>query len=220
MIAKELVTTEITHVRTSDSCASALALMEENRVHHLPVVNERELLGVVSEFDLVNHGHTEDPLGAVTLSLNNAFLSDTQHVFDVMTIITEMRLTLVPVTDAKGNYLGIITLPNLIAYLTRNSSMLNPGGILILEMTASNYSLVEIAQIVESNDAKILNMCVTSRPDSTLIDVTLKLNVMDLVPVTQTFQRFNYNIRATFGERNDLDDLRERYDALMNFLNI
>jgi acetoin utilization protein AcuB len=220
MIVKELVTTEILPVMTSETCATALSQMEENQVHHLPVVNNRELLGVVSEFDLVSHGHPEDPIGAVTLSLNNAFLADTQHVFDAMIIITEMKLTLVPVTDAKGNYIGIITLHNLIAYLARNSSILNPGGIIILEMTENNYSLAEIAQIVESNDAKILSMCVTSRVDSTLIDVTLKLNVIDLVPVIQTLQRFNYNIRATFGERDDLDDLKERYDALMNFLNI
>jgi hypothetical protein len=36
----------------------------------------------------------------------------------------------------------------------------------------------------------------------------------------QTFIRFNYHIKATFNERNDQDDLRERYDSLMNYLNI
>lgn len=205
---------------TSDTCAVALAQMEDYRVRHLPVVNERQLLGLISESDLQGHGSSSDPIGAVTLSLNNAFLTETQHVFDALVIITEMQLSLVPVTDQKGNYAGIITLPGLVEYLARNASMLNPGGILILEMSENDYSLAEIAQIVESNDAKILNMCVTSRRDSTLVDITMKLNVVDIVPVVQTLQRFNYTIRATFGERDDLDDLRERYDALMNFLNI
>jgi len=220
MIVKELITREIIPLMTSDSCTVALSQMDEYRVYHLPVVNDSQLLGVISESDILGHGIVTDPVGALPLSLNNAFLAETQHVFDALILISEMHLSLVPVTDSKGNYLGVITLPNLVAFLAANSSMLNPGGILILEMAETNYSLAEIAQIVESNDAKILTMCVTSKPDSTLIDVTLKLNVVDLVPVIQTLERFNYTIRATFGERDDLDDLRERYDSLMNFLNI
>ena len=97
---------------------------------------------------------------------------------------------------------------------------LNPGGIVILEMSENDYSLSEITKIVESNDAKILNLCVTSHKDSTLMDVTFKLNVMDIVPVIQTFQRYNYKVKATFGQRDDLDELRDHYDALMNYLNI
>jgi acetoin utilization protein AcuB len=53
-----------------------------------------------------------------------------------------------------------------------------------------------------------------------LIDLTLKINDIDLNPVIQTFERYNYTIKATFAEKDDLDDLKERYDALMNYLSI
>jgi len=220
MIIKELVSGEILPLMTSDSCSFALAQMEENRVHHLPVVNDRELLGLVSEFDIVSHGVPDDPIGAVTLSLNNAFVSDYQHVFDAFKMIAEMKLSLLPVVDNKGNYLGIITLANLISFMAANTSMLAPGGIIILEMAENDYSMTEISQIVESNDARILHLCVTSRKDSTLIDVSIKLNILDIVPVIQTFHRYKYTIKATFGERDDMDDLKDRFDALMNYLNI
>jgi CBS domain-containing protein len=220
MIVKEMVTGEIIPLMTSDSCAHALSQMEENRVHHLPVVNNRELLGLISEFDILSHNVPEDPIGAIPLSLSNAFLGEMQHVFDAFKMITEMKLSLIPVTDGKGIYLGIITLPVLLEYFARNSSILNPGGVIILQMTENNYSINEIAQIVESNDARILYMCLTTHDESTIVDVTLKLNVLDIVPIIQTFQRYNYSIKATFGERDDLNDLRERYDALMNYLNI
>lgn len=220
MIVKELVSAEIPPLMTSDHCEFALAQMEENRVHHLPVVNNRDLLGLISESDIINHGANDDPIGAVKLTLNNAFVSDFQHVFDAFKIITDLKLSLVPVIDNKGNYLGIITLHNLISFMARNTSMLSPGVILILEMAENDFVLSEIARIVESNDARILNMCVTSRDDSTMIDVSIKLNVMDIIPVIQTFQRYNYTIKATFGERDDMDDLRDRFDALMNYLNI
>lgn len=220
MIAKELATNEILPLMTSDTCAFALTQMEDHRIHHLPVVNNRELLGLISESDINSQGGPDDPIGSIQLSITNAFLNDYQHVFDAIHMITEMKLSLIPVIDDKGNYLGIITLPDLVGFMAKYTSIQNPGVIIMLEMAENNFSLAAIAQIVESNDARILNMFVTPHEDSTMIDVTLKLNVQDIVPVIQTFQRFNYSIKATFGERNDLDDLQDRYDALMNYLNI
>ena len=220
MIAKEIVSFEILPLKTSDTCSFALNVMEENRVNHLPVVNERELLGVVSEFDLVNHTDPEDAVGNVKLSLPNAFISEYQHVFDVMKMMTEMKLSLLPVIDQRNTYNGVITLPNLLRFLTLNMSILNPGGIIILEIAENNYSMAEISQIVESNDSRIIGAFFTTRPDSTLIDLTLKINNIDLNPVIQTFERYNYTIKATFAEEDDMDDLKERYDALMNYLNI
>jgi CBS domain-containing protein len=220
MIVKELVTGEILPLKTSDTCSFALAQMEENRVQHMPVVNERELLGVISEFDIVNYAGTEEAIGNVPLSLSSASLSEQQHVYDAFNLVTEMKLTIIPVTDIKGNYLGVVTLQKLVEYFAMHSSMMNPGGIIVLQMSENNVSMSEISRIVESNDAKILNMCLNSYDDSTMVDITLKLNVIDIVPVIQTLQRYNYNIKAIFGERDDMDDLRDRYDALMNYLNI
>jgi CBS domain-containing protein len=220
MIVKDIVTGEIMPLRTSDSVNFALNVMEENRVHHLPVVNERELLGLVAEFDLVNHPDMDDPVGNVKLSLVNASISENQHIFDAMKMISEMKLSLLPVVDQRNTYTGIITLPNLIHHLTLVTSVINPGGIIILEMAENNYSMAEVSQIVESNDARILGAFVSSHPDSTLIQLTLKLNRVDLTPIIQTFQRYNYTIKATFAEKDDLDELKERYDALMNYLSI
>jgi signal-transduction protein with cAMP-binding, CBS, and nucleotidyltransferase domain len=184
------------------------------------VVNERELLGLVAEVDLVNHPEQDDPVGNVMLSLPNAFIGENQHIFDAMKMITEMKLSLLPVVDHRNTYMGLITLPSLIRQLTLITSVHNPGGIIILEMAENNYSMAEVAQIVESNDARILGAFVSSHPDSTLIQLTLKLNRVDLTPIIQTFQRYNYTIKATFAEKDDLDELKERYDALMNYLSI
>ena len=220
MIAKEVATYDILPLNVSDTCSFALNAMDENRVNHLPVVHERELLGVISEFDLVNHPDMQDVVGNVKLSLPNAFISAFQHVFDVMKMMTEMKLSLLPVIEQKNLYSGVITLPNLLRYLTLNASVLNPGGLIILEVAENNYSMAEISQIVESNDARIIAAIFTTNPNSTSVIITLKINIVDLNPVIQTFERFNYTIKATFAEKDDLDDLKERYDALMNYLSI
>jgi acetoin utilization protein AcuB len=220
MIAKEIASYDIFPLNGSDTCSFALNAMEENNVSHLPLVNERELLGIVTEFDLINHPDLNDIIANVKLSLPNAFISSYQHVFDVMKMMTEMKLTLLPVIEQKNLYSGVITLPNLVRYLTLNCSVLNPGGIIVLEVAENNYSMAEIAQLVESNDVRILGAFFNTNPNSTLIDITLKVNTPDLNPLIQTFERYNYTIKATFAEKDDLDELKERYDALMNYLSI
>jgi acetoin utilization protein AcuB len=220
MIAKEIASYDILPLSVTDTISFALNALDENRVNQLPVVNEREYIGLVSEFDLVNHPDQLDVVGNVRISLQNSFVSLYQHVFDVMKMMSEMKLSVLPVVDQRNTYSGLITLQNLVSFLTLNISVLNPGGIIILEVSENDYSMSEISRIVESNDARIIGAFFTTRNDSTLIDLTLKINNIDLNPVIQTFERYNYTIKATFAEKDDLDDLRERYDSLMNYLNI
>ena len=92
--------------------------------------------------------------------------------------------------------------------------------IIVLEINDKDYLLTEIAQIVESNDAKVLSMYITSHPDSTKFEVTLKINKMDVGSILQTFNRYDYIISASFTEDTYTDNLQDRFDSLMNYLNI
>ena len=94
------------------------------------------------------------------------------------------------------------------------------GGLIILEMSINDYSLTEIANIVESNNVKVLNMVVMNHPESTLIDVVLKLNTNEPGGVIQTFERYDYQVKAVIDEEFDKDELKERYNSLMKYLNI
>lgn len=220
MIAKEMIADGILPLKTSDTGFDAMSWMEEYRVLHMPIVNHRQLLGLISEFDIHELADLDEPLGNVKLNQTGASVYDHQHIFDVMTVFYEFNLTLCPVVDEKNNYMGCITLQQLLKRLTSDSSLLNPGSIIILEMDQNSYSLGEISQIVESNDTKVLAMYVTNPPDSMKLQVTLKVNKVDISGLLQTFNRYDYNIQATFAQKDDLDDIRDRYDEFMKYLNI
>jgi len=148
------------------------------------------------------------------------FIKADQHIYDVMKVIADLHLTLVPVLDNDNNYLGCITVPHLIELITNTASINEPGGIIVLEMAQNDYSLAEIAQIVESNDSKILSSYITSSLDSTLMEVTLKLNTKNLGGVLQTFNRYDYTVSASYSEDRFKEDVKVKYDALMKYLNI
>lgn len=221
MIARNLISESLIPLKTSDSGALALGLMDEFKVSHLPIVNDQELLGVISDTDIFNLNNFDDPVGNHPLSLTGAYVMENDHIYEVMLTFKEHKLTLLPVLNDKKHYVGIITLTSLVHHLTEIAALENPGGVIILEINEKDYSLSEIARIVESNDAKVLSLYITSFPDSTKLEVTLKLNRIDIGPVLQTFHRYNYIIKATFSDTDAYNEgLQDRFDSLMNYLNI
>lgn len=220
MLVKNLITDGIVPLQLEDTGKLALEWMEDMRVLHLPVVEQNKLIGLISEIDIYNFDNLDEKIEKMTLPSNPPFVYDYQHIFDALSVLNENKLSLVPVLDEHDNYLGIISLYSIIEFLAESYSVKEPGGVLVLEMSSNDYSLSEIAQIVESDDAKILSLIINSNPDSTRLQISMKVNKMDLSAMLQTFNRYNYNIIASFYDKNSFDDMRSRYDTFMNYLNI
>ena len=90
-----------------------------------------------------------------------------------------------------------------------------------LEMGAYDYSLSEIARIVEEDDAKILALTVDPiEEDPGRILVTLLVNKKDCGAILQSFYRYNYHVVNTFSTPDEDSDLRDRYSLLMRYLNV
>lgn len=220
MIARHLLTREIVPIKTSFTGEEALNLMEDLKVSHLPIVNGEKFLGLIAEQDIYDLNNLKQPLGNHKLSLKHPFVNEHQHLYDVLKLVSELKLTLIPVLDDHNNYLGCISLRDLVHYMANSFALENPGGIIVLEMSENDYNLTEIAQIVQSNDAKVLSLFLASHPESTRLEVVLKLNKTDLGSVLQTFDRYGYFVKASFGEEEDFESLKDNYDSLLNYLNV
>lgn len=220
MIASELISDIIVPIKTSDTVDTAISMMAEFKVSHLPVVNNDAYIALVSEDDLMSDVDLDSPLGSIKLSLPRLMINSNQHVYDVIRMMSEKRLSLLPVVDEQENYIGVVSLESLGANMNKMAAVSQPGSVIVLEMSQKDYSLTEIAQIIESNDARILSMYITSQLDSTNMDVILKVNKQDVGGIVQTFNRYNYTIKASYGEEEDPEDLRDRFDSLMNYLNV
>lgn len=219
MIAETLLSNTIIPLRTSDTGAEALGMMNDFYVRHLPVVNNEQLLGLMSEDDILNYD-VEEPIGSYGLSAPTPCVQLDDHIYEVMRMLAEYKLTVIPVVDEAANYSGLITLEDLMRFFADTTSFKDPGSILVLEMTQMDYSLAEIARIVESESAVILNAFVHNTPDSAAIEVTLKINRQDILSIINAFERYDYDIKASFNESEYMDTLKDRYDALISYLNV
>lgn len=220
MLAKHIITEGVLPLHPDDEGSTALVWMDELKVFQLPVVNDGKYTGLVSEKDIYSMQDVHQKIGEMKLPLQRFFAFEHQHLIEVIKIIALNKLTLLPVIDEKEQYLGSVISYDLLTNLAAISAVDNPGAIIVIEVGRMDYMLSEIARIIESNDAKILCLYITAPAESTLIEITIKINKLDIQPILQTFNRYNYIIKASFSEDKDYyDDLRDRYDSLMKYLN-
>jgi len=221
MVAKDLISDVIPSLKTSDSGQTALNWMEIFRISHLPIVNNQDFLGLISDTDIYDMNQPQEPIGNHSLTLLKPYVTTEQHLFEVIGLASRLKLTVVPVLDEKQHYKGVVTTTDLIRYLAGISSMDQQGAIIVLEILERDYSLSQIAQIVEGNNVKVLSMYITSPPDSTRLEVTLKLNSNEIASVIRTFERYSYEVKTWVTTDDSMDRFySERFDLLMKYLNI
>lgn len=219
MIAEQLISYEVPPLKLSDNGLRAMAWMEELRVHHLPIVNNRKYLGLISEDDIFEMNNPDLALSEHKLPLIAPQVRSFQHIFDVLKVMTELKLSVIPVINDKDEYAGAISRKALVDSIAQLSSVKDPGAIVILEMRQIDYNLTQLAGIVESEGGKILSLYMNT-VDAEHIEIILKINKTDLTAIKNAFFRYKYNIKALYHESEFDEDLKRSYDMLMNFINM
>ena len=219
MNAIDLITYEIPPLVHTDTGEKALIWMDEFKVSHLPVLKNGNFVGLVSETHILDKMSVTENLDVLFQHLPRPFVFSNAHLFEILSKISEFQISVIPILDENEKYLGCTSIFELMTSIANTSSMKEKGGILILEVNELDYSMAQIGQIVESNDAKILSSTILSDGSSTKLDINLKINQEDLTSIIRTFERYDYVVKASYQNGVGADDLQWRYDALMNYLN-
>jgi CBS domain-containing protein len=178
-------------------------------------------LGLISDLDIYDLNKADEPLGNHALSYAKPYVYADQHIYDVVEVGSRLKLTVIPVLDKNEDYLGLITQSDLLHRFADLIAVHNPGGMIELELLPQDYSLSEIARIVEDADAKILSLYVSQPVGAERLCIAIKLNRTDLTPVISAFDRYDYSIKTTYMGDNAYDDtVKRNYDALMKYLNM
>lgn len=89
-----------------------------------------------------------------------------------------------------------------------------------MRLPVNNYSLQEIARIIESNGAIILSTSLNQTEDPLHYELTVKTDKLDLTRVLAGLYRFDYNVIASYQSSEISSDLEDRYKAFMTYMNV
>ncbi len=221
MIARQHISADVPFLKSSDTIGYALEMMEDYKFSQLPVLNEKnEYLGILEEDVLLGNLDFEIKIEKLQLKAKSAYIEAHQHLYEALRYIVDYDTSIVPVVQNENEFIGAIDAAELVRTVVELTAVSSNGAILVLGIKQTDYSLAEIARIVEGSGAKVLSSTVYTKEDEpTHVYVTLKLNQEIISDVISAFNRYEYHIVASFQEKTPDDD-KDRLDHLFKYLDI
>lgn len=221
LTVQDLLDRSIDPLGAGDPPQSALNALLDNAYAHLPVVDEEGVLvGLVSEQQILDCLGSADSVEDCVVP-GGVKVHPEEHFFSAARVLSKHDLGLVPVTDGDGSYLGVITRAAVFDRFAETLACDRPGAIVVLEMEPRDYSLAQVVHIAEQNDVKVLSVSADQpRHQEDDLRVTLKLNVRDASRVRHMFSHHGYSIVASFNEAESREDLQDRAEEFMRYLDV
>ncbi len=212
------IISNISVFKIGDSLKRVSDFFRENAFSHVAVIEDGHFLGALNGNDLGNF-ENDKKIEDYRYNLEGIFVLNTASWLDVLEAFARNEANLLPVVSEEGNLLGYYDLTDIMGFFIDTPFFTEPGGILVVAKGIKDYSFSEIAQIVESNNTRLIGAFITDIRND-VVQVTLKIGASNLNEITQTFRRYNYNI--LFGNNDDqfLKDLKQRSDYLDKYLNV
>ena len=219
MQTTDYITKDIKALLASDKVSKAKKLFNQLTFTHLPIIDNGFLIGLVAETDIQTIEDENKLLKEFRYTFDLFFTDEKANWFELLKVFALNDATIIPVLDSNQKYLGYYEL-NDILHIFNNTPFLNESGaILVVSKGAKEYSFSEIAQIIESNDAKLLGAFISTISNDS-VEITIKLSDYNLNDTIQTFRRYDYSILTSFQFDEYLNTLKERSDYLQKYLNI
>ena len=205
-------------LKVSDSLKKVIKFFKDSTYSHIAVVEDNLFIGVLDEKDLDNY-EGDKKIEDYRYNLETFFVRKETSWLDVLEIFSKNEANLLPVLDEEGQVVGYYDLIDIVDEFIDTPFFTEPGGILVLAKGVKDYSFSEIAQIVESNNVKLIGGFITDIRND-VIQITIKIGTTHLNEIIQSFRRYNYTI--LYGNNDDLfiEDLKQRSDYLDKYLNV
>lgn len=215
---KDYITNDLKALNTTDTIEKAQDKLFDASFSHFPVLDSGIYLGCVSTIDLESFDDAK-LVSDYRYTLEGFYVRDTTIWLDVLEVFAKNHTNLVPVLDENNVYLGYYEIEDIIKFFHETPFLKEPGGIIVVEKPILDYSMSEIAQIVESNNGKLLGLFISESTIDT-VQVTLKISIGAINEIIQTFRRYNFEIISEHQEDLYINNLKERSDYLNKYLSI
>ncbi|MFD2909873.1 CBS domain-containing protein [Flavobacterium ardleyense] len=212
------INNDIKPIKHTDTVADAQDIFVDFPYSHFPVTEEGVYIGCVGR-DAVEFLKADALMNESRFHFERFFVRSSILWLDVLEVFAKSDANLVPVLDDKNAYLGYYELEDVIRFLQETPFMKEEGGTIILRKEVDQFSMSQVAQIVESNNAKVLGLFISDIANKK-VEITLKISQSGMNEIIQTFRRYEYEIISEHQEDSYLNSLKERSDYLDKYLNI
>ena len=215
---KDYINSDFKAINSTDTVVEVQDFFHELTFTHFPVLDDGVYMGCIA-LDDVDTFDADKKISDYRYTLEPFFARNTMMWLDVLEVFAKNHSNIVPVLDENNLYTGYYELDDIIKFFHETPFLKEPGGIIVVQKPIIDYSMSQIAQIVESNNGRLLGLFI-SEATSDLVQVTIKISLGAMNDIIQTFRRYNYEIISEHQEDAYITNLKERSDYLDKYLNM
>ncbi len=215
----EYISKDINPLHPESTILDAKLLFNSLTFSHLPIVENGVLLGSISESDVRSIDNDAKKMNAFRSIYAGFMVLEVHNWMEILKVFAANETTIVPVLNKNKKYIGYYELTDILHYFNETYFLQTQGFILVVEKGLADYSMSEIAQIVESNKGKLLGLFI-SRIKGNTMRVTVKIASEEINEIIQTFRRYDYTVLTKHKEDFLLEDLKNRSNYLQKYLNM
>ncbi|WP_201715894.1 acetoin utilization AcuB family protein [Rossellomorea arthrocnemi] len=205
MIVEEIMKTKIETLKADDTIASAIQLMRDKKIKHIPITNDTmEIVGIVSDRDVKDGTPSIFHEGSNTSELQNPlkFIMKTDvitghpldFVEEVAALFYEHHISCLPILKEK-KLVGIITETDLLYTLIQLTGAHQPGSQIEVKVPHKAGILYEVAGIIRRNNSNIQSVLVyPDKKDEEYKILVFRVRTMNPMNVINDLKKEGYDV--------------------------
>ncbi|OIJ10915.1 acetoin utilization protein AcuB [Anaerobacillus arseniciselenatis] len=204
MIVEQIMKRNVFSIDITTTIQQAIDLMDNNRIRHLPVINEKkELIGIVSDRDIRDarpsifdtDKHEDYFLKPVSkIMVTNVITGHPlDFVEDISSIFYEHHIGCLPIEE-DNKLVGIITETDLLHTLVQLMGAHQPSSQIEVQVENVAGMLAEIATIIKKRNINITSVLVYPTKDYEHKVLVFRLQTMDPRGVITDIEKEGYKI--------------------------
>lgn len=198
----------------NDDVEEAFLTAMDFRFSHIFIVEKETFLGALS-IDILQE--RKGNLAQFQKDIEKFALLESESLVDSVSLFHRFESNVLPIINTEENYVGYMVADDIFNEMSKSPMFSENGAVLIIQNHHLHYSLGEITQIVESNNAKIFG-CFVSEVFGDFVHITLKMTAYNLDFIRADLNRYGYEIVHQYYQDEKQEMLKDRLAFVQKYL--
>jgi len=218
MYVTQYLSKEVKPGKINFSLSRLIEMTQDMKLTHLPIFDGLDFVGNIAEEDLLDITLEENIKNSLKEMSESFYLYEDETLFDAVQKMHVNQSNIIPILSKEGKYIGCITQNEVIEAFAKFPFSSEVAISMIVSIATPDFSMSIIANIIESNNGKLLGSMIISQEDEQT-QVLLRFSSTNLLSIGETFERFGYQVVQKFYNDEKQELLNSRYAQLLKYMN-
>jgi len=201
MLVEQIMNQNALTITSDTTIKDAFELVKKARVHHLPVIENGQLVGLLTARHLQQHctsykenneSNNQEPITSI-MKTKIITAHPLDFIEDIALVMYQQHIGCLPVVQSN-QYVGLVTERDIMRTLIEMTGIANPSSPIEIEVENQVGNLTEIVQILKDHQLNINSAFFYPSKNPTKKNLVLRIETIDTRQIVKKIKSAGHNI--------------------------